>query len=76
MYARFGIPATLIRDNGPQFISLEMKQFAQLYKFQHTITSPYNPQSNGLAERMVKKMLEHAEDPFKALLSYRATPLP
>ena len=51
MFARFGIPATLINDNGPQFNSLETKQFAQLYEFQH---SPYYPQSNELAERMVK----------------------
>ena len=39
----------------------------------------HNPQSNGLTERMVKtvkKLLEHAEDPYKALLSYQATPLP
>ena len=40
MFARFGILATLISDNGPQFSSPEMKQFAQLYEFQHTKTSP------------------------------------
>jgi len=37
-FARFGIPVTLISDNGPQFDSLEVKQFAQ---FQHITTSPY-----------------------------------
>jgi len=78
LFARFG-PASLICDNGPQFNSIEMKHFSQLYKFQHTTTSPYYPQSNGHTERMVKtvkKLLEHAEDPYKALLSYWATPLP
>ena len=79
MSARFRIPATLISDNGPQFDSLEMKQFAQPYEFQHTKTSHYYPQANRLAERMVKtvkKLLRHAIDPYKALLSYWATLFP
>lgn len=79
IFARFGIPATVVTDNGPQFDSLEMKEFAQAYEFQHTTTSPYFPQSNGIAERMVKtmkKLLEHTTDPYKSILSYRATPLP
>ena len=56
-----------------------MKEFAQIYKFHHISSSPYYPQANGLAERMVttaKKLLEHSTDPYRALLSYRATPLP
>ena len=66
-------------DNRPQFISQEMKEFAQSYDFQLITTSPYYPQANEFAERMVKtakKLLEYSEDPHKALLSYRATPLP
>ena len=79
MFARFGIPATLVTDNGLQFDSEDMKEFAQTYEFHHITPSPYYPQANGLAERMVrtvKKSLEHSTDPYRALLSYRATPLP
>ena len=79
IFARFGIPATLITDNGLQFDSQHMKEFAYVYEFQHITTSPYYFQANGLAERMVKtvkKLLEHSADLYKALLSYRATPLP
>ena len=79
IFARFGIPAILITDNGPQFDSQHMKEFAHAYEFQHTTTRPYYSQANGFAERMVKtvkKLLEHSADPYKALLSYRATPLP
>ena len=54
IFARFGFPATMVTDNGPQFDSHEVKEFAQAYEFQHTTTSPYFPQSNGFAERMVK----------------------
>ena len=79
IFARFGIPATMVTDNRPQFGSQDMKDFALAYEFQHTTTSPYYPQANGFAERMVKtikKLLEYSADPYKALLSYRATPLP
>ena len=57
-FARFGIPTTVITDNGPQFDSQDMKEFAKAYEFQHTTTSPYYPQANGLAERMVKNCQE------------------
>ena len=79
IFARFGIPATMVTDNGPQFDSQETKEFAQTYDFHHITSSPYYPQANGLAERMVKtvkKLLEDTADPHMALLSYRATPLP
>ena len=79
IFARFRIPALMVTNNGPQFDSQEMKKFAQTYDFQHTTSSPYYPQANGLAERMVKtvkKLLEDTADPYMALLSYRATPLP
>ena len=78
MFCRYGIPATLISDNGPQFSSAEMKQFAEAYGLHHITTSPYYPQANGQAERTVrtvKNLLRNAKDPHMALLSYRATPL-
>jgi len=38
-----------------------------------------HPQANGLAERMVKTvkaLMENSTDPYMALLSYHATPMP
>ena len=79
VFSRRGIPHTVVSDNGPQYDSVEMKQFASTYGFNHVMSSPYYPQSNGLAECMVKtikSLLQETSDTYLALLSYRATPLP
>ncbi|KAK7939091.1 hypothetical protein WMY93_002417 [Mugilogobius chulae] len=82
IFARHGIPVTLISDNGPQFSSQEFKDFAENYGFEHTTSSPLYPQSNGLAEkavqivkRLFKKATETCSDPYLALLNYRTSPL-
>ena len=54
IFARHGIPETLRCDNGPQYASAEMEQFAKEYGFKITTSSPRYPQSNGFIERMVK----------------------
>ncbi|KAJ8044099.1 hypothetical protein HOLleu_11471 [Holothuria leucospilota] len=80
-FARHGIPDKLITDNGPQFASSEFAQFAQQYNFTHMTSSPYHPQSNGMAERSVqtvksllRKALDDNNDPYLALLDFRNTP--
>ena len=79
IFSRFGIPETFISDNGPQFGSQLFTDFAKDYAFQHVTSSPYFPQSNGLAERTVqtvKKILKESKDPNMAILTYRSTPFP
>ena len=77
-FAKYGIPDELISDNGPQYSSLAFKEFSNNYGFVHTTSSPKYPQANGDAERAVQTiegLLEKAQDPHKALLNYRNTPL-
>lgn len=50
----FGPPEMLVSDNGPPFISYEMKQFYDYYGITHLTSAPYHPASNGLAERFVR----------------------
>lgn len=78
IFARHGIPAELLTNNGPQFSANAFSEFANTYGFTHKTSSPHFPQSNGEAERAVKaikQILIKNEDPYLRLLAYRSTPL-
>ncbi|UYV60521.1 hypothetical protein LAZ67_1001407, partial [Cordylochernes scorpioides] len=55
VFARFGLPELLVTDNGRQFVSKEFEEFTKMNGIRHTKTSPYNPSTNGLAERYVRE---------------------
>jgi hypothetical protein len=77
VFARHGRPVLGHSDNGSQHTSAEFKVFAREWCFEHTVSSPYNPQSNGKAEsavKIVKKILKTSTDPMKGLLEWRASP--
>lgn len=81
-FARHGIPEQLLTDGGPQYNSAEFGRFAQQYQFQHIMSSPEYPQSNGFAESQVK-ILKHMiqkckrdnSDLYQAVLEWRNTPI-
>ena len=50
LFAKFGLPETIVTANGAGFISPEFKEFMEV----HTTSTPYDPSSNGLAERAVQ----------------------
>ena len=63
LFARYGIPDTLVYDNGPQLAFSEFQQFAHDWEFCYVTSSPKYPLSNGKAEqavKMAKRLLERA----------------
>ncbi|UYV65618.1 K02A2.6-like [Cordylochernes scorpioides] len=79
IFARHGIPETVVSDNGTQFgAAREFENFARQYGFTHVTSSPRFPQSNGMAEagvKIAKLILKKNQDPSLGLLEYRSTPL-
>uniref|UniRef100_A0A6G1SP10 RNA-directed DNA polymerase n=2 Tax=Aceria tosichella TaxID=561515 RepID=A0A6G1SP10_9ACAR len=51
LFFKFGVPKTIVTDNGANLTSYEMRQLFDLLKITHKTTSPYRPQTNGQIER-------------------------
>src|SRR6056300_1082297 len=76
----FGHPLRIRTDGGPQFRG-PFRDFCDTHDIVHEASSPYNPQSNGLAESAVKasktlldKNNGHYENFKKALSAYNDLP--
>ena len=80
-FSRYGIPDTVVTDNGPQFSSQEFRQFTLNWEFVHVSSSPHHHKSNAkvesavkIAKSLIKKLLKDNKDPWLALLDQRNTP--
>ena len=83
IFSKFGIPKTVMCDNGPEFIGKAYKNFSKNWDFEHDTSSPTYPESNGLVERTIqtvkktlKKAFQDDQDPYLALLSIKVSPGP
>ena len=54
-FTEYGWPSMLRSDGGPQFRT-ELSAFCTANSIKHKLSSPYNPESNGLAEAAVKNI--------------------
>ena len=82
-FAQFGIPETVVSDNGQCFVSAEFEEFLSRNGIKHLKSAPYHPASNRLAERGVqifktgmKKMKAGSltDRIARVLFNYRITP--
>lgn len=82
-FDRYGIPGLIVSDNATGYISREMEVFLTENNVKHELTPPYNPESNGLVERLVqtlkaiiRKVLTNKDWVIimpKAVMQYNAT---
>ena len=82
IFSEYGWPETLISDNGPCYAVEACTNMMKEYGVNHITSSPYYPQSNGLAKTFVQivknlfhKAKEEGKDMLKCLTIYCNTPL-
>jgi len=83
---QFGVPRRLLTEQGANFTSALIKETCKLLKIQKLQTSSYNPQANGICERMHKLLIDMISHFVKkdarnwdeyvpyAVMAYRAMP--
>jgi Integrase core domain len=54
----YSLPKSILSDRGPQFLSLDWKNFLSASGTRLVLTSGYRPESNGLAERMIQNLVQ------------------
>ena len=54
LFAQFGLPETIVTDNGSCFVSEEFETFLKENGVMHIMSAPYHSATNGLAERAVQ----------------------
>ena len=56
VFTELGVPDVIVSESGPQYTSAEFQDFQNIGKSSTEVSSPRNPQSNGMAECCVQTM--------------------
>ena len=72
VFSDFGIPETIISDNGPCYKSQEFNEFCARFEINHITGALYNHQANSIAEHMIQTikqlMVKNQNDTWLAIL--------
>jgi hypothetical protein len=55
----YGVPTSILTDNGSQFINQIISRMTELYGINHNTTTAYSKEENGLVERANKEVNRH-----------------
>ena len=79
IFSDFGIPESIISDNGPCYKSQEFNTFCAKFEINHITGASYNHQANSIAECMIQTikqlMVKNQGDTWLALLILKSTPM-
>ena len=82
IFSEYRWPEMLVSDNGPCYTLEIFTKLMVQYNVNHITSSPYYPQSNGLAAKYMQivknlfhKAKEEGKDLYQCLMIYRNTPL-
>ena len=56
VFAELGVPSVIVSDWGPQYTATEFQDVTKHWQIEHRLSSPRNPQSNGMVEHFVQTM--------------------
>ena len=73
---RFGLPHSIVTDNGRQFDNLRLREFCQSWGIHKLFSSPNHPQSNGQVEAANKTIKENLKKMLEKLKGAWADELP
>ena len=72
VFVTHGFPRVLASENGPQLTSMNFWNFLDINRISHHKSPQYNPQTNGLAENMVKNVKQWLKRKGRDTSTYKA----
>ena len=79
VFSDFGIPETIISDNGLCYKSQEFNNFCARFEINHITGASYNHKANSIAEHMIQTikqlMIKNQNDTWLAMLIMKSMPM-
>ena len=73
LLAKFGIPQSVISDNGPEFKEIMFTMLAKDWDFQHNTSNNLVELTTQIVKRTLKKSMKSNQDSYSTILSPRTT---